>query len=176
MHVATVSLVFCIKKTSLDDIGSRHRYKIFLVKCSSGRLKKFSRSFTEQIKLEFHGTSFPRSILVTSSRGCPQQVVRVVRVDFGERHRLTDIRAALHPADRRPTNQVSAWQDGRGSRRTRPHARLVTDILARMSRGCYTRKTVAWNLSYTACTRRHAAANLPFAISPSDFVPDLGEY
>jgi len=24
------------------------------------------------VKLEFHGTSFPRSILVTSSRGCPQ--------------------------------------------------------------------------------------------------------
>jgi len=44
-------------------------------------------------------------------------------------------------ADRRLTNQVSAWHVGRGSRRTCPTRMicygLVTDILARMSRGCY---------------------------------------
>jgi len=49
-------------------------------------------------------------------------------------------------ADRRQTNQVSAWQAGRGSHRTR----LVTDLLRTSSRGCHedaTRKTVPWNLS-----------------------------
>ena len=35
--------------------------------------------------------------------------------------RHTDKRAALYTAaDRRPTNQLSAWQAGRGSRPTRP--------------------------------------------------------
>jgi len=63
-------------------------------------------------KLKFHGSSFPRSVLVTSSRGCPQQIVRVVLVND------TDKRAALYTAaDRRPANQVSAWQAGWGSRR-----------------------------------------------------------
>ena len=64
------------------------------------------------IKLKFHGSSFPRSILVTSSRGCPQQVVRVVLVYFAERHRHTDKRAALHRS-RPPTDQsrkrVARW-------------------------------------------------------------------
>jgi len=64
-------------------------------------------------KLEFHGISFPRSILVTPSRGCPQQVVRVVLVDFGKRHRHTDKPTPQQTAaDRRPTNQVSSWQTG----------------------------------------------------------------
>jgi len=37
-------------------------------------------SCDSSFKLELHGTSFPRSILVTSSRGCLQQVVCVKRV------------------------------------------------------------------------------------------------
>jgi len=45
--------------------------------------------------------------------------VRVVLVNFGERH---DIRSYT-VADRWPTNQVSAWQAGRGTRRTRQHPR-----------------------------------------------------
>ena len=79
---------------------------------------------------------------MTFLRGCPQQVVRVMLVDFGERHRHTDKRAALHrnipPADQ-SGKRVEA---GRGSRHAR-HARLVADtgvsarILARISRGCH---------------------------------------
>ena len=94
------------------------------------------------------GTSFPRSIFVVSSwhsredvanksrgtqgyrtsrtrmlrgssRGCPQQVVRVGLVDLGERHRQTGS-TTPHAADRRPSNQASAWKAGRGSRPTRP--------------------------------------------------------
>jgi len=63
--------------------------------------------------------------------------VHVVLVDFGERHRHTDKRGQHYTAtDRRPTNQVSAWQAERGSRHAR-NPRLVADILATMSRGCY---------------------------------------
>ena len=44
-------------------------------------------------------------------------------------------------AYRRPTNQASAWQAGRGIRPTRPtrttRYRLVADVFARMSRVCY---------------------------------------
>ena len=40
-------------------------------------------------------------------------------------------------ADRRPTNQVSAWQAGREVAGHAGHARLVADILTKMSRGCY---------------------------------------
>ena len=69
--------------------------------------------------------------------------VRVVPVYFGERH---DTRT--NAADRRPTNQISAWQAGRGSRpprRTRRHPREdpiarmsgVSGVSARMSRRCY---------------------------------------
>jgi len=45
-------------------------------------------------------------------------------VGFGERHGTADKRAAQHRiADRRPTDQVSAWQAERGSRPTRRHPR-----------------------------------------------------
>ena len=74
------------------------------------------------LKLKFHGTSFSRSILVTSSRGCLQQVVRVVLVDFGERHRHTDKRAALHrsrpPADQ-GGKRVASWTGKSPTRPTR---------------------------------------------------------
>jgi len=62
--------------------------------------------------------AFSYGILVTSSRGYPQQVVRVVLVVFGKRH--TDTRAAVHRSRPPVTNQVSAWQAGRRSRRTCP--------------------------------------------------------
>ena len=92
------------------------------------------------LSLNFPRKESPRSILVTSLRGCPQQVVRVGIVDFGERH------------DRRPTNQVSPWQAERGSGPTR----------ATFSRGSLwnpreeighvgedaTRKLLPWNLSF----------------------------
>ena len=50
---------------------------------------------------------------MTSLRGCSQQVVRVVLVDFGgERHRHTDKREALHrsrpPADQ-SGKRVAGW-------------------------------------------------------------------
>jgi len=56
--------------------------------------------------------------------------------------RHTDKLAALYTAaDRRPTNQVSAWQAERGSRSTRRHPRSIlarmSRVSARMSRGCY---------------------------------------
>ena len=49
--------------------------------------------------------------------------MRVVLVDFGERHDTRTNEQHYTAADCRPTNQVSAWQAGRGSRR--------------MSRECY---------------------------------------
>ena len=82
-----------------------------------------------------------RSILVTSSRGCPQQV-RVVLVDFGERHRHTDKRAALYrsrpPADQ-SGKRVASWT---GKSPVTPDlircvSGVSTRILARMSQGCY---------------------------------------
>jgi len=108
-----------------------------------------SERFT--VKLKFQGSSFPRSILVTSSRGCPQQFVRVVLVDFGERHDTRTNRQHYTAAVRRPTNQVSAWQAGRGSRPTRPtrttccgrpgedvrNKSCMSGVSAKMLRGCY---------------------------------------
>jgi len=47
-------------------------------------------------------------------------VVRVVLVDFGERHDTRTNGKHYIAADRRPTNQVSVWQTERGSRPTRP--------------------------------------------------------
>jgi len=78
---------------------------------------------------------------------CPQQVMRVGLVEFGERH---DTRgqtgSTIHRRQaRRPTNQVSAWQADRGSRPTRPTSsyRILARMLrvsgasTRMSRRCY---------------------------------------
>jgi len=83
----------------------------------------WNASFTKQcntVLLKFHGNSFPRNILVTSSRRCPQQVVRVGLVDFGERHDTRTNGQHYTAADRRPTNQVSTWQTGRKSRPKHP--------------------------------------------------------
>jgi len=89
------------------------------------------------VKLKFHGSSFliasswhPRDDVANTSRRnrtcrtrmlatCPQQVVRVVLVDFRERHDTRTNGKHYTEADRRPTNQVSAWQAERGSRPTR---------------------------------------------------------
>jgi len=63
--------------------------------------------------------------IVASSRGCPQQVARVMLVDFGERHRHTDKQGSTSPeqtADR-PVIGKRVWQAERGSRRTRRHPR-----------------------------------------------------
>ena len=49
---------------------------------------------------------------------CPQQVVRVGLVEIGERHISRKNGQHYTAADRRPTNQVSAWQAERGSRST----------------------------------------------------------
>ena len=49
----------------------------------------------------------------------PQKVVRVVLVDFGERHDTRTNGQHYTAADSRPTNQVSAWRAERGSRETR---------------------------------------------------------
>ena len=62
-------------------------------------------------------------MLRESSRGCPQQVVRVGPMEIGERHD-TRTKAQHHTAaDHQPTNQVSPWQAERGSRPTRRHPR-----------------------------------------------------
>ena len=47
-------------------------------------------------------------------------------VDFGERHDTRTNGQHYTAADRRPTNQVSAWQAGRESRPTRRHPREET--------------------------------------------------
>ena len=70
------------------------------------------RDLDSLLKLKFHGSSFLRSILMTSSPGCPQQVVRVVLVNFGKRHRHTDKRAALHrsrPLADQSGKRVASW-------------------------------------------------------------------
>jgi len=72
---------------------------------------------------------------VTSSRGCPQQVVRVVLVDFGERHDTRGQTGSTTPQQTagRPIRSAR----GRGSRQTRPTRTTCYGHLARMSRGCY---------------------------------------
>jgi len=50
---------------------------------------------------------------------CPQQVVHVGLVEFGERHGTRTNGQHYPAADRRPTNQVSALQAERRSRPTR---------------------------------------------------------
>jgi len=57
------------------------------------------------------------------------RVVRVVLVEFGERHDTRTNRQHYTAADRRPTNQVSAWQAERGKLLDTP------DILVASSRG-----------------------------------------
>jgi len=110
------------------------------------------------LKLKFHGCIF----LVASSRGCAQQVLRVRPMEFGERYDSQTNGQHYTAADRRPTNQVSAWQAERGSRPTRRQADILARILVRMSacrvervgeditrmfRRCYTRKLLLWSLS-----------------------------
>jgi len=51
-------------------------------------------------------------------------------------------------ADRRPTNQVSAWQAGRGSRRKRPTRTACYGHPREKSRGCCA-ENVPWNISFT---------------------------
>ena len=103
---------------------------------------------------------FPRSILVTSSRGCPQQVVRVRLVEFGERHntRTTGHAALYTAADRRPTNRVSAWQAEWESRPARPTRATSSQGSSRESRAyrrrCHkdaARKLLPWNSDYAPC-------------------------
>jgi len=52
--------------------------------------------------------------------------VRVGPVEFGERHDTRTNGQHYTAADRRPTNHVSAWKTGRGSRPTRRHRREET--------------------------------------------------
>ena len=52
---------------------------------------------------------------------CLQRVMRVRPVEFGERHDTRTSEQHCTASDRRPTNQVSAWQAERGSRPTRRH-------------------------------------------------------
>jgi len=76
---------------------------------------------------------------------CLQQVVRVVLVEFGERHDTRTNEQHYTAADHRPTNQVSARQAKRGSRPTRAtsawHPRenvgSVDEHVTRMLLGCY---------------------------------------
>jgi len=81
--------------------------------------------------------------------------------------RHTDKRAAhCTAADRRPTNQVSAWQAGRGNRPTRRRSDILAHVASSEGyrtclacrRGCQesaiTRKLLPWNFSLTRRTRR----------------------
>jgi len=74
--------------------------------------------------------------------------------------RHTDERAALYTtADRRPTNQVSAWQAERESRPTRRHLREdvgVSGVSARMSREFYD-ELASMEFCLTALSRQTAA-------------------
>jgi len=57
---------------------------------------------------------------------CPKQIVRVVLVEFGERHDTRTNGQHYTAAYRRPTGQVSAW---RAERQVARHARLPRSIL-----------------------------------------------
>jgi len=82
-------------------------------------------------KLKFHEAVF----FVASSRHLREDVRNRSCVlcswTCGEPKRHTDKRAALYRTNRRPTNQLSAWQAGRGSRPD------THDLLRTFSRGCY---------------------------------------
>ena len=118
-----------------------------------------SETFANCYELKFHDSSFPRSILVTSSRGCLQQVVRVVLVDIGERHDTRTNGQHYTAAHRRPTNQVSAWQAGRGSRPTRPTCCedvRNTSCVTACRRGCHEYMLRRW---YEETTRKRLSCN-----------------
>jgi len=91
------------------------------------------------------------SILVTSLRECPQQIVSVGLVEFGERH---DTRTNGQQTTGRPIRYARGKLNGEGARHAR-HADILarmSDLSARMSRGCYhdaTRKLFPWNLCLT---------------------------
>jgi len=70
------------------------------------------------VELKFHGSIF----LVTSPRKCPQQVVRVVPVEFGERHDTRTNGSTVHRS-RQPADQSGKRVAERGSRPTRRHPR-----------------------------------------------------
>ena len=63
---------------------------------------------------------------------CPQQVVRVGLVEFGERHDIRTNGQHYTAADRRPTNQVSARGKLNG-KVSHPTSSSPYSILARMS-------------------------------------------
>jgi len=90
-----------------------------------------------------------------SSRGCPQQVVRVALVNFGERHRHTDKRAALHRS--RPPADQSGKRVASSTGKS-PDTPDLSRTSWRGSREDATRKMVPWNLSFI---RRTADATRP---------------
>jgi len=103
-----------------------------------------SRALNSGMKCELNSSSKLELVRCTctclvraSSRRCPQQVVRVGPVEFGERHDTRTNGQHCTAADRRPTNQISAWQAERAR-----HADNFARILAR--------KLLPWNLSYRA--------------------------
>jgi len=101
---------------------------------------------------------------------CPQQVVRVGLVEFGERHDTRTNEPHYTAADRWPTNQVSSWQTGCGGRPT-PDTR---DILVAYSQGCRVcRSVVSARMRRGICPRGIPATNGPHTVALSWSVINL---
>jgi len=77
---------------------------------------------------------------------CAQQVVRVGLVEFGERHDKQTNGRHYTAADRRPTNQVSAWAHGKLYGEVARRARHPREYVGRVREDA-TRKLFRWNLS-----------------------------
>jgi len=107
---------------------------------------------------EISRENFPCSILariLVTSLGCPQ-VVRVRLVEYRERHDTQPNGQHYTAADRRPTNQVSAWQAERGSRPTRRHPREETASAVEFK---FKRRPIRY-LGFVAFLSRHFGACL----------------
>jgi len=83
------------------------------------------------IKLKFHGSSSSRIILVTSSRKCLNVLARMFATSRACRarglRRTTPTHGQTGSTTPQQTNQVSAWQAQRVSRRIRPGKLSATD-------------------------------------------------
>jgi len=115
-YADVLALYICIS-VDLDSSGQTAATNVYVASWST-LTQTYCPRGRDCIKRKCHGSSF----LELEASSCPQQVVRVGLVDFGERH---DTRQHYTAADRRPTNQVKAWQA--------EYIRHPRSILSRMS-------------------------------------------
>ena len=134
----------------------------------------------QTVKSKFPRQQFPRSILVTSSRASPQQVVRAGLVEFGDRH---DTRTnGQHYTLEADQSGISAWQAERESRRpTRATSSRVCrrvgragEDVTRMLRGNCSRGIPALqNVTPADVGCASSSTTLSVAVTPS-LRPDAG--